>query len=111
MPRIFTLIINNVKTRKAIIPGKLFEYLGSKRKIFCIGPEQGNTAKILLETKAGVTFNYSNFESMKRFLKEEIRNWQTNNWLLAEFNQIDKYSSCEQLTKLKKIFDSLVVES
>ena len=45
-------IINDTKTREDIIPGKLFEYLGSKRKIICIGPEHGETAKILSpETK------------------------------------------------------------
>ncbi|BAO56449.1 glycosyltransferase family protein [Nonlabens marinus] len=59
--------INSLMT-KAIIPGKLFEYLASRRPIIGIGPEDSDIEQILKETDAGHYFTYDGAN-----LKQQIR--------------------------------------
>lgn len=46
------LPLNNVKSQKGIVTGKLFEYLASQQSILAIGPKDGDAAGIL-NTQAG----------------------------------------------------------
>ncbi len=48
------LPLNNVKSQKGIITGKLFEYLASQQPILAIGPKDGDAATIL-KTQEGTT--------------------------------------------------------
>ncbi|MFM8595683.1 MAG: glycosyltransferase [Flavobacteriales bacterium] len=43
------LPLNNVKSQKGIVTGKLFEYLASQQAILAIGPKDGDAAAILKE--------------------------------------------------------------
>lgn len=54
---------------KGLLTGKLFEYMASGRPIFCIGPENGDAARILRETSAGQTISFEDKEKMKEALK------------------------------------------
>ena len=54
---------------KGLLTGKLFEYLASGRPILCIGPEDGDAARILKETGAGTTVSFGNKEKMKESVK------------------------------------------
>ncbi len=58
------LIIPDVKNNEGILTGKLFEYLASRKPILFIGPENGDAAKIILETNSGLIFNYKNHKKM-----------------------------------------------
>ncbi|UCE05613.1 MAG: glycosyltransferase family 4 protein [bacterium] len=101
------LIINNTHTQKAIVTGKLFEYLGSRRPILCIGPTDGDAAKILWETQSGNVFDYGDLDGMKNFLWEHYQSWEKCKWQEIGNNNIEKYNRAEQLKKLKHIFESL----
>jgi glycosyltransferase involved in cell wall biosynthesis len=50
---------------KGLLTGKLFEYMASGRPILCIGPEDGDAARILNETHAGGTVGFANKEKIK----------------------------------------------
>ncbi len=50
---VLLLPLNNTPNVDGIIPGKLFEYLALHRPILCIGPENGDSARIILDCKAG----------------------------------------------------------
>ena len=54
---------------KGLLTGKLFEYMASGRPILCIGPEDGDAARILRETGAGQTISFEDKEKMKEALK------------------------------------------
>ena len=53
---------------RAIIPGKLFEYMAAKRPIIAIGPAESDVEQLLAETRAGDYFLYN----QKAELKETI---------------------------------------
>ncbi|GAB4156341.1 MAG: glycosyltransferase family 4 protein [Winogradskyella sp.] len=63
--RLLLLIEINSEDTKAIIPGKLFEYLISETPIIAIGPEDSDVQDIITNTNTGVYFNYRQKEKLK----------------------------------------------
>lgn len=53
------LPINNTPNAKAILTGKLFEYLASGTPVICIGPKDGDAARVIEECKAGVVVAFN----------------------------------------------------
>ncbi len=67
---ILFLPLNNTPNASGITPGKLFEYLALNRPVFCIGPENGDSAKIINDCKAGIVIDFDDKEKMKTALQE-----------------------------------------
>lgn len=63
---------------KGLLTGKLFEYMASGRPILCIGPEDGDAARILRETGAGQTISFEDKEKMKEALKNLYQKYLEN---------------------------------
>ncbi|MFA5782188.1 MAG: glycosyltransferase family 4 protein [Bacteroidales bacterium] len=64
--QVLLLLINNTPNAKMILTGKFFEYLAARRPILCIGPTDGDAAKILFETKAGYISDFDDEETLKK---------------------------------------------
>lgn len=60
----------------ATIPGKLFEYLASRRPVIGIGQKDGAMARILAATGAGETFEWDEKENMKAWLLSMYGVWK-----------------------------------
>ena len=52
------LPLNNVKSQKGIVTGKLFEYLASQQPILAIGPKDGDAAAILNEQEGTLMIDF-----------------------------------------------------
>lgn len=63
---------------KGLLTGKLFEYMASGRPILCIGPEDGDAARILRETSAGQTISFEDKVKMKEALKNLYQRYLEN---------------------------------
>ena len=63
---------------KGLLTGKLFEYMASGRPILCIGPEDGDAARILRETGAGQTISFEDKEKMTEALKNLYQKYLEN---------------------------------
>ncbi len=50
---------------KAIIPGKLFEYMVSETPIIAIGPEESDVERIIASTNTGYYFYYNDHDNLK----------------------------------------------
>ena len=77
---------------KGLLTGKLFEYIASGRPILCIGPEDGDAARILKETHAGQTVSFGNKERMKETIKDYYQKYMENGLPSNECKEIEKYS-------------------
>lgn len=66
------LILTNTKNAKGNIPGKLFEYMATGRKIIALGDPGGDSAAIIQEANAGKVFRHEDLEDMEAYLKEQM---------------------------------------
>ncbi|HUR31902.1 MAG TPA: glycosyltransferase [Saprospiraceae bacterium] len=68
--QVLLLLINNTPNAKTIIPGKLYEYLGSGRPILAIGPRDSDSAKVITMTQGGVVHEFNDIEGLKARILE-----------------------------------------
>ena len=64
------LPLRNDPEYRPILPGKLFEYLASRRPVLGIGQEDGAMARVLADTGAGITAGWDNAPAMRAFLDQ-----------------------------------------
>ena len=62
------LPLRNDPEYRPILPGKLFEYLASRRPVLGIGQEDGAMARVLADTGAGLTADWDNAPALRAFL-------------------------------------------
>lgn len=62
------LPLRNDPEYRPILPGKLFEYLASRRPVLGIGQRDGAMARVLSDTKAGITAEWEEAGVMKDFI-------------------------------------------
>ena len=86
------LFVNNTPNAKGILTGKIFEYMASGRPILCIGPEDGDSARILNETRTGVTADFNDKEKMKEIILDYIKNYNENQSVTVDTDAVEKYS-------------------
>ncbi len=102
--QVLLLIEIDSELTKAIIPGKLFEYLQAKRPILGIGPEGADFSIILKQTNAGVFFKYNQKAALKKQLSYYFEEYLNQN-LNCYSTGIKKYTR-EALTKqLAKVLE------
>ncbi|MFP4469397.1 MAG: glycosyltransferase [Bacteroidales bacterium] len=89
--QVLLLLINNTPNSRMILTGKLFEYLSARRPILCIGPEDGDAARIIEETKAGKIAGFGNISEIKSIIREYFRKFK-NGQLIAENKSINRFS-------------------
>ena len=94
------LVIPKISNNKGILTGKLFEYLGARKPILCIGPTDGDAAKIIQECKAGKTFDYSD----KNGIYEFIETCMLNEFIFENKNYLN-YSRRNLTKNLSKILN------
>ena len=68
--QVLLLLVNNTPNAKGILTGKLYEYLASRRPILSIGPENGDAARLIQETHAGVTVGFEDKDKMKEVINK-----------------------------------------
>lgn len=89
---VLLLFVNNTPNAKGILTGKLFEYMASGRPILCVGPEDGDSARILNETQTGVTVDFNDKEKMKSVILDFLKKHQENQLGIVRNESIEKYS-------------------
>lgn len=93
--------IDKPETR-GIIPGKLFEYLASKRPILAIGPEGWDVGKIISETHSGDCFTYDEKKRLKSYIEKSFKAF-LNGKLKAGTKNIEHYSRRNLTQKLTQL--------
>ena len=95
--------INSPETR-AIIPGKLYEYMAAKRPIIALGPKESDIEGIIAETKSGKFFGYWDNDELKAEILQLYKQFKTGDLTIAS-EGTEKYSRRE----LTKEMASLIV--
>jgi glycosyltransferase involved in cell wall biosynthesis len=98
--------IDSVET-KAIIPGKVFEYMQSGRPIIAIGPEDSDIEHVLKETETGHYFNYHNKRELKNYLLECFKLYRQGK-LYNHAKNLEKYSRKELTEELASLLNEYI---
>ena len=104
--QILLLVVNRVPLAKGILTGKVFEYLMSKRPILAIGPEDGDLAEILNQTRGGEIFDFDETEKLEQYILESYKSFKSGN-LEVYSKGIEKYSRAHLTKELSKHLDAL----
>ncbi len=88
---ILLLIEIDSEETKSIIPGKLFEYMASKRPILALGPKEADFSKLIKQTNCGSFFEYHEFDALKIRIQEYYRCFKKGE-LASDAKGIEQYS-------------------
>ncbi len=97
--------IDSEETR-GIIPGKLFEYLSSRKPILAIGPEKWDAERIIKETNSGEVFKYQDQDQIKSFIKKEFSRYKNGSELNSAGN-ISKYHRKSLTRHLAEVINNI----
>ena len=100
------LPLRNDPLYKPILPGKLFEYLASRRPILGIGQEDGAMARVLFSTRAGITADWDEAAAMRAFIANA---WEQHceGGIPETTGEIDQYSRRSTAHQLAALLNSL----
>ncbi|MFY0604738.1 MAG: glycosyltransferase family 4 protein [Flavobacteriaceae bacterium] len=107
--QVLLLAINNVPSAKGIITGKIFEYLQANRPILAIGPEDGDAAEIINDTKAGIMVGFEDKQKLKKTILDFYTKFKQHN-LTTEKMNIQKYHRKKLTEELSLIIKSTIVK-
>ena len=91
---------------KAVLPGKLFEYLASWRPVLGIGQTDGAMSMILNTTKTGVVLNWDDETSIARFLDLCWKN-HLKGELTVDDADISQFTRRNLTRRMAALFNSL----
>lgn len=89
--QLLLLIEEDSKETEYIIPGKLYEYMASKRPIIAIGPDSSDVEVILKQTKSGTYFRYNEATTLRTLLVKHFEAYKTEQ-LKVDSKGLEAYS-------------------
>ncbi|WP_353777879.1 glycosyltransferase [Winogradskyella sp. 3972H.M.0a.05] len=95
--QILLLIEIDSEDTKAIIPGKLFEYLASGTPILALGPKDSDVERIVKTTNTGSYFTYDSYSELKKQILLYFEAYKANS-LQVNAIGVEQYSR-KSLTK------------
>lgn len=92
---------------KAVLPGKLFEYLASRRPVLGIGQKDGAMAMILNETKTGVVLDWEDREAIACHIDSC---WEKHlaGKLVTDGADISQFTRRNLTHRMAQLFDELI---
>ncbi len=102
------LIVDESKESQEIVPGKVFEYLGTKRPILAICPTDGAVADIIKKTNSGLVAHQSEIARIAENFLTLLNIWNSNASLIPNYDEIKKYERRAHTKKLAEILGNLL---
>ena len=92
---------------KAVLPGKLFEYIASRRPVLGIGQPDGAMAMIMDSTKTGTVLDWNDRDAVGRFID---RCWcdHCKGTLTVEGADISQFTRRNLTRRMAELFDRIV---
>jgi len=102
--QVLLLLINETPNAKVILPGKFFEYMATHRPILCIGPADGDAARVISETKSGYVVENSDVKAMQQAIRQLYANFKSGN-SVVDSRGIEKFSRKQLTARLAERLD------
>jgi glycosyltransferase involved in cell wall biosynthesis len=99
--QVLLLIEIDSEETQGIIPGKVFEYMASKRPILGVGPSNWEVGDLIAESNTGKTYTYSQLGELKTTLLHWFEEYK-NDELVLPLAEVEQYHRRELTAKLSK---------
>ena len=99
--QVLLLIEIDSEETQGIIPGKVFEYMASKRPILGIGPTNWEVGELIAKSNTGKTFTYPQLDELKSTLLQWFQEYKKEQLTLPSA-EVDQYHRRELTAKLSK---------
>ena len=103
---VLILPIREEPETKAILPGKLFEYLAARRPVLGVGTGEGAMAQVLKETGAGQIFDWDDRAGISDYV-EHLWSAFKSGEVMTTTADIEKYSRKMTTRKIVEIFEQV----
>ena len=104
--QVLLLMVNRTPTAKGIITGKIFEYLASGRPIVCIGPYDGDAARVLKEANTGYMVGFDEKDKMKIIIRDLYNQFRSGS-LKGRNENIEIFSRKYLTSKLADLLNQI----
>jgi len=104
---ILLLPLNQQANAMGRIPGKLFEYLALRRPVLCIGPPEADASRIIIETRAGCTFEPDDKAGIKDTISEWFAQFKSGKLFDALTTSIEPYSNVQLSGQFARLLDEI----
>ncbi len=104
---VLVLLVPDKDKESFFLPGKLFEYLASRRPILCIASPDNEIRQIIEKSHAGGSFDYSEENAMLEFLRQQKASWESEGISELKGNDYMQYSRKELTRQLAQLLASL----
>ncbi len=94
---------------KAVLPGKLFEYLASWRPVLGIGQPDGAMSMILNQTKTGVVLDWNDRASLARFI-DLCWTSHLKGELTVEDADLSRFTRRNLTRRMAQLFDDILTD-
>ena len=106
------LIVDESKESEEIVPGKVYEYMGTKIPIIAIAPEKSAIAGLMHETRAGIVAHQSNIDKIASIVLEYFTQWKTGSGdFRPDTELINSFERRESARKLASLLDSILLRN
>ena len=102
--QLLLLPINRTPNDQGRIPAKLYEYLASKRPVLCIGPLDGDAARVIRWTRAGKVLDFHDEPGVSKTLWDCYKDF-CNGTLMGLTDEIERFSFSELAKHMAAAFD------
>ncbi len=103
------LVVDDAKESSEIVPGKVYEYIGVRKPVLALGPEESAIARLLSETNCGKTAHQSNIEKIEEIFLEYYTNWYYGKPITTpNDDEINKYERRVLTGELAKLLDRVL---
>ncbi|AFN74387.1 glycosyl transferase, group 1 [Melioribacter roseus P3M-2] len=104
--QVLLLILNDMPNVNGRLPGKLFEYLASRRPILVVGPEESDASEIVTRANAGVTCDFRDYEKTRKTVTELYEKFKKKE-LASNETDISEYTNRNLTKKLAGYLDEI----
>ena len=104
---VLLLIVDEAKESEEIVPGKVYEYIGSFKPVIAIAPTHGAIADLMNETRAGGIAHQSDIEGIANIIREMYTAFKEGKSLAQpNIEAIKGYERRESTRKLAQLLDT-----
>jgi glycosyltransferase involved in cell wall biosynthesis len=107
--QLLLLLLNNTPNVQGIVPGKLFEYLATRRPVLCIGTTEGDSARIIRESNAGMTCDFGDRDTLKEKLVGLYADYKEGK-LQDRSGEIDVFSRKRLTGRIAALLDEMTMQ-